>query len=131
MTLARISLAITGVLFVVLGLAFLADPGRMAEIVGIEADRGRASIEVRAMYGGFELALGIFFLVATSRTRWFRAALAAQALGFAGLAAGRFVGMTLDGPDRRMLGLAVIECGGAVLGLVAFRQARNALLAVR
>lgn len=131
MTLARVSLAITGVLFVILGLAFLVEPGRMANIVGIEADRGRASIEVRAMYGGLELALGVFFLVATSRTRWFRAALAVQALGFAGLAAGRIVGMALDGVDRRMIGLTVIEIGGAVLGLVAFRQAKNALLAVR
>ncbi len=74
----RFSLGVTGLLFVGLGLAFLLDPQRMADVIGMRADRPRHVVELRAMYGGFELGLGIFFLIAIGRTRWIRAALAAQ-----------------------------------------------------
>lgn len=127
----RFSLGVTGLLFVGLGVAFLIDPHRMADLVGIRTDRARHLIEVRAMYGGFEIGLGLFFLVAIGRTRWIRAALAAQTLGFSGLAGGRLIGLMFDGSDRLMLGFLAIELAGALMGAVAFRQALVAFMASR
>ena len=128
LALPRISLGLVGTTFILLGLAFLFSPERMALIVGLEVQKPRPLIEVQAMYGGFELGLGTFFLVAAARTRWIRAALAAQVLGLAGLASGRLVGLTQSRPDRLMLVFAVVEIAGAVVGGVAFRVAKPALM---
>lgn len=127
----RFSLGVTGLLFIGLGVAFLLDPHGMADVIGVRADRPRQVVELRAMYGGFELGLGIFFLIAIGRTRWIRAALAAQTLGFLGLAGGRLVGMMFDGWDRLNLGFFAIELTGALMGAVAFRQALATFMASR
>ncbi len=125
-TFPRISLGLVGATFAILGIAFLVAPNEMAAIVGLETRRLRPLVEIRAMYRGFELGLGIFFLVAAIRTRWIRAALAAQILGLAGLAFGRIVGMALSQPDRLMMAFATIEIAGAALGAAAFRVAKTA-----
>jgi hypothetical protein len=128
LALPRTSLGLAGVTFVGVGLAFLIDPDRLSSIVEIEARRPRASIELRAMYGGFELGLGVFFLVAAARSRWTRAALAAQVLTLSGLALGRLWGMFVTNTDRLMLLFAAIDIGGAVVGAIAFRAAKSALM---
>lgn len=131
MILPRASLLIAGILFAAVGLVFLVDPARFGSVVDFDLRRPRQAIEIRAMYGGLCTGLGTFFLVAMNRTRWIRAALAAQVASFASLAAGRVVGMAASGPDGLMTVLAAVEVGGAVLGLVAFRRARQAFLASR
>jgi hypothetical protein len=122
-------LAATGAVFLALGLAFLVDPERMAAIVGIVARHPKPSTEVRAMYGGLEIGLGSFFLVASVRLRWIRAALAAQSLVLGSLCLGRLIGMALTNPsDRTMLSFALFEATGALIGLLAFRRAKEELL---
>lgn len=129
MTIPRVVLVLTGVVFLSLGLLFLADPVGTIALVGIGVDNARAGIEVRAMYGGLELGLGAFFLVAAVRERWIRAGLGAQILSLGGLALGRAVGLALDGqPDRLMLGLLLAELAGAGIGVTAFRHAREYLV---
>jgi uncharacterized membrane protein len=121
-----------GTIFLLLGLAFLVAPEQMAPTVGLELRKPRPAIEIRAMYGGFELGLGVFFLVAAARTRWIRAALAAQTLGLAGLALGRIAGImatrTAGRTDRLMMALVVVEVAAATLGAIAFRVAKPALM---
>jgi hypothetical protein len=131
LTLPRVSLGLVGTTFLGFGIAFLLVPERMAEVVELEARTSRPLIEIRAMYGGFEVGLGVFFLVAIARTRWIRAALAAQILGLGGLAVGRIYGMAATSADRLMVLFAGLEIAGVVLGIVAFRAAKTALINAR
>lgn len=131
MTFPRISLALTGIVFFGFGLAFLIDPVYMGDMVDLGVKGQRKAIEIRAMYGGLEIGLGMFFLVATLRIRWIRAALGAQVATFAGLALARLVGMVISGRDNLMLTLAAIEIGGALMGWIAFRRAGAAFMAGR
>ncbi len=128
LALPRISLGLIGTTLALLGLGFLFSPERMAAAVGLEVQKPRPLTEIRAMYGGLELGLGVFFLVAAAKTRWIRAALAAQTLGLAGLAGGRLLGIAATKSDRLMLSLAMVEIAGAVLGGIAFRVAKPALM---
>jgi hypothetical protein len=81
--------------------------------------------ELTAMYGGLQIGLGLFFLVAAGHARWIRAALAAQVAVFTGLAAGRCVGMILHGYTSTLfIALLTVELGGLLIGLMAFHRAK-------
>lgn len=128
MTFPRVSLGLVGAVLLGLGIAFLVAPEAMAEVIAIRFEHPRTAIEITAMYGGFEVGLGIFFLVAATRERWIRAALAVQFLGLGGLALGRLIGMAqAPAGDRLMLGFFLLETAGAGIGLWAFQRARVAL----
>jgi len=129
MTFPRVVLGLTGAVFVTLGLGFLVAPEGLLGLMKIQVSPERALTEVRAMYGGLELGLGVFFIVAVFRERWIRAALGAQFLILGGMGSTRFLAMLFSGrTDRLMLALAVAELIGAVLGIGAFGQARRILV---
>lgn len=132
MTFPRAVLVLTGIAFLGFGLVFMLNPVGTIERVGIRVDLPQSIIEIRAMYGGLELGLGTFFLVASARERWIRAGLGAAMLSLGGLAIGRAVGMLAAGEaDSLMLLLMVLETTGAILALVAFRAVRKLLLSNR
>ncbi len=127
----RLTLATVGVLFVVVGLAFLANPVDMAAFLSLRLGT-RDHIEIRAVEGGLRLGLGIFFLVASRRDRWIRAALGSVILGGLGLAFGRAIGMVVERQfDGVQLGVLGLELGTAVVAAAAFKHARAAFLASR
>jgi hypothetical protein len=108
-----------------LGIAFLYDPVQLTRLLA--APRGPATLqaEIQAMYGGLELGIGVFFLVAAARSRWVRPALAVQVAVFSGLALGRIVGMvTRDVAGGLFVASLVLELVGALIGLIAFRRAK-------
>lgn len=127
MLLPKATLVVTGAVFVAAGMVFLANPDRLASAIGLATQAGRSHTEIRAMYGGLQLGLGIFFLVSSVRIRWIRAALAAQSLILGFSAAGRSFGILLTGRDRLMMGLTILDIAGAILGFVAFSRAKVAL----
>src|SRR5688500_6377603 len=96
MRLAKITLLLTAAGFLLFGTLFLINP-RMLEKTGAALLTPTSRFEVRAFYGGFELGLGVFFLLASMRPAWFRVALTAQVVGFAGLVGGRLVAYFIDG----------------------------------
>jgi len=129
MSFPRISLTLTGLFFLALGIAFLLAPDVLIQFARLPADRPASVIEIEARYGGLHLGLGLFFLISSFRFRWVRAALGAQILVFGGLAAGRLTGLLLSpvGSQLQILYLS-LECLGAVLGVIGFRQAKTLLL---
>jgi len=129
MGLVKAVLILSGLVFLGFGIAFLADPEGLAKMAGLRFAQPRASAEIRAMYGGLQVGLGLFFLVASHRTRWIRAALAVQALTLFGLAGGRLIGMIhLPGFDGLMTLFFTIEVLGGIVGLITFRHAKEVLL---
>ena len=92
-------LAVFALLHVLFGLYGLYAPLQMAQIVELEARTAGAIGEIRAIYGGLFLALGL--VIARG---WFGGPLAAAwlrvvAMGYAGLFVGRVASVAVDGPS--------------------------------
>jgi Domain of unknown function (DUF4345) len=112
-------LAIAGLGFIGFGIAFLFWPDALLTGIGIQASSTQASIEIRAMYGGLELGLGIFLLscLATARQRtglWLSLA------SYGGLGLARLASMLLLGASSPFLVFALVWEGVvAALALLA------------
>lgn len=119
--LARIVLVIVGLSFAGFGVWFMAAPDMLLAMMYPPAESSTAMTEVRAFYGGFELAFGLFLLAAAVKTNWQSAALALVVLTMIGISSGRFIGLALDGYNQQMLVFAIVEvffAGGALLALM-------------
>lgn len=110
---AALSLALFGIWFL-----FWPDSGwALFEVGALEAG---VRAEMRAIYGGLELALAIMLLRTASRAEWRALGLELACLVFAGLALGRAYGLLLGDPSSSfMLQALGLEAGLAVLSLVA------------
>ena len=102
--------------FAGIGAAFLVGPEAMGRHVGVSLAGAIADNDVRAVYGGLQLACGALLLLFARERRWLRAGLLAQIVLFAGLVAGRCVSLALVGSPGT-LGLVLHGC--ELLGLLA------------
>lgn len=87
-------------------------PGALLSAFGVEGSTPEMLTEVRAFYGGVELAIAVAMLVLWWRGELF-AALLVGGLPLLGAALGRLLGMIVDGYATLHLGLAAIELIGA------------------
>jgi hypothetical protein len=126
----RVYLAVVGLAFVGFGLVFTFSPERLGSIIDLPIATPAARTDIRAMYGGLELGLGVFLLVCLSRLDFVRVGLLAAACAFTGLAGGRLVGLVADG-FLQPLNLVVfaVEAAGALLAFVAFVTMRHVSMA--
>lgn len=116
---ARAVVALSGAVFAGTGLLFLLEPATV-EWVDLPVSTATARNDVRAVFGGLEMGLGAFLLLAAFWPGWLRAGLAAQLAAFGGLVAGRVVSLALDGwPGLLSAGLLAAELVGVGLGLLA------------
>ncbi len=121
---AHWALALSALVFGAAGALFLAAPGTVAR-AGIVLTSASADGDVRAVHGGLELGLGIFFAAAMARPAWHRPALLVAALAFGGLAAGRLLSWFFAGlPEPLGLALHAVEVTGLALALAALRRTR-------
>ena len=117
----RVALALGALGFVAFGAVLLVAPTLLA-VVDVGVPSAAARSDVRAVYGGVELGLGLFLGACVSRPTWHHAGLAAQCLALGGAVAGRLVSLVLDGgPNRVSLVFLAVEAAGAVLALAALR----------
>ncbi|MCA9541020.1 MAG: DUF4345 family protein [Myxococcales bacterium] len=114
------------VMYVVVGVGFIVDTPGLWTHVGVPLGTPNALVDVRAIYGGLDLGLGLA-LVYCARTPGGRTAgLAISALTFAGIALTRSAGLLHDGVEGNLpFGLLTIEASGALIAALAWRaQAR-------
>ena len=78
--------------------------------------------EIRAFYGGLELGLAAFFVLALQRPSWFAPALMLQALALGATAAARLYGIIGGGTTEIMLALLAAEAAGCALAIVALSR---------
>jgi Domain of unknown function (DUF4345) len=124
MNVARLSLAGTAAAFAGFGIALLVKPDLLSKVdIELRSDTARA--EVRAMYGGMEIGLAVFFALCATKRKWHRPGLWAQTAGLGGLSLGRTLGIALSA-ERRPLLLALLAAEGlaAVTGAVTLKQIR-------
>jgi hypothetical protein len=114
----RTVLLVLALLHVLFGLYGLYAPLQMAQIVDLGASTPGAIGEIRAIYGGLFLALGL--VIARG---WFGGPLAAAwlrvvAMGYTGLFVGRVVSVAIDGPSGYTLFAGAFEI--AIAGFFAW-----------
>lgn len=104
----RVFLTASALVWLPYGLFCFVQPAFLAEAAGVSAASTTGTIELRAMYGGLQAALGTLAVVAIFRSALIRPALVTLAFVTAGLAAGRLGGVGLDGEvsSYTMMGLA-------------------------
>jgi hypothetical protein len=128
MFLARLSLALTALVFGGFGVWLLLQPEALASL-GVELTTPAARTEIRGFYGGLEIGLALFFGLAASRPRWLRPALVAQVAAFGGIVLGRLFGFAVDGSVGPLLvTLMVAEIFGMTFGLFALSRLRGTAL---
>ena len=121
----RILVLFSAGIFVFFGAWLFADPSAL-EGIGIKMTTPEAVIDVRATYGGLELGLAAFLLVAQACPAWHRAALLLSALCIGGFGAGRLGGILLAGEGTTMMWIFLaIEVAGCALMFWAYRTTKT------
>ena len=123
MTLARAVLLTFAAVFAAIGVGFLWTPTSWARAVDVVVATPMGRTDVRATYGGFMLAFGVFLALAARRADLVRAGLLACGLALAGFAAGRLLGLVVEGTlSGLMAAFLIVEVGGAVLSFYAYTR---------
>jgi hypothetical protein len=118
----RFVLALVGVIFAIIGIGFLTWPVSWAAAVEVQLPTAMGRIDVRATYGGFCLAFGVWLLFAACVAPYSRAGLLCCALVLAGFAFGRALGAALEGTLPRLMAFFLaVEVAGAVVTFLGWR----------
>lgn len=125
-TLNSIVISIAGLGFVGFGIIFLCWPEVMLPGIGIVTPDLQSQIEIRAMYGGLELGLGILILSCFAAERQ-RFGLQLSLASYGGLGLARAASMLVMGVASPFLWVALIWEGViAALALLALRNQKAA-----
>ncbi len=121
---ARIFLAFSALLWLPYGLFCFFQPSYLAEVAGVAAISPTGPIELRAMYGGLEAALGALSAVAVFRPQLLRPALVALAFLCSGLFLARLLGAGLgqEVSSYTALGLAFELISAALASWLLARE---------
>lgn len=121
--LEQIVLWVAGLGFIAFGAAFVVAPLQTIAAAGIAVDGANAAAELRAFYGGLELALGGLICVLALNPARRRDALVLTAVAYLGIGLARASGMIQYGADSDFLRVAVAT--ELTLGIAAALLARR------
>jgi len=121
---ARIFLGFSTLVWLPYGLYCFACPDYLQEAAGVAIASTTGRIELRAMYGGLQAAIGLLALGGMLRATLTRPALTTFAFLCAGLASTRTLGALADGEVSSYTAMAlVLEWGSTVAALWLLRRA--------
>ena len=116
-----IAIFITATSFAAFAIWLGVNPNALLEAFGIEDRTPQMATEIRAFYGGIEMAIAVAMIVLWRRGDLF-AALLVGGLPLLGSAIGRFIGLVVDGYSMMHLGFAGLEIVGAAFCLAGARM---------
>ncbi|MGH8529874.1 MAG: DUF4345 domain-containing protein [Nevskiales bacterium] len=120
-------LLLTGLVFAGIGLMGLYDPTGTVAPMGLTLADLSSRSEMRAVYGGMNLVIGLYLIAAFRNSARQMTALTIAALIMGGLALGRLLSMAVEGvPSPLILGFLAVEVTGCVLALLLRRNAAAA-----
>jgi hypothetical protein len=122
MLLGKTVLGLSGVVFTSYGLLSLFSPAIPAGFAGLSMNNGDAFAEIGAMYGGLQIGLGLYCLMALLKSEFYRAGLLLLAIGIGSLAVARLISLliTTDPVTAYTYGATIYEFATASLATVAF-----------
>lgn len=125
--LAKIIMWVLAVVFLFVGVGFVAAPATFTEMAtGVAPDGASSLTEIRAVSGGVALGLGLFYAMCTRRPDWHGIGLVLGALLGAGLAVGRITGFVVDGGvTGTQASFAIVEVVTVVVCVLALRGERS------
>ena len=123
-TLAQVLLWVSGLGYAGFGVAFLLAPLRTMALAGIALEGGVAAVELRAFYGGLELALGGLICALALKPARRRDGLVLSAVCYLGIGLARLSGMLQFGADSAFLRFAVAT--DLTLGIASVLLAKRA-----
>ena len=121
---ATVAIWLTALVYVGFALWLGTYPQALLVAFGIEQSTPQMLTEIRAFYGGIELAIAAAMLLLWWRSELFAAALIGG-LPLVGSVSGRLLGQAVDGYSAMHLGMAIPEAIGAVVCLAACWQERQ------
>ena len=124
----KIFLGVFGSAFVLYGGYCFINPAFLNEAAQLSANSATAATEIRAMYGGAEMAIGFLILMALFKVDYIRIALVTQAFWFVGLFSARLIGAFMDESfsSTYTLGGLCFELIGGLLAIYFLRQQKAA-----
>lgn len=128
---AKIFLILTGALFLGFGAYYMVTPEVLAEMAGVTATSATGVVELQAMYGGLQIAVGVIALLAAFSAVWQRAGLLAVLIVYAGLGLVRLASAAVASEFSNYVVTAVafeLICA-AIAWLLWRREARSPALA--
>lgn len=116
------SLLFSAIAFGGFGIALFISP-QLLSIVGVEIVSPTGTNEIRAFYGGLEIGLAVFFVLAIVIPGWILPGLAVQCLTLGGAALGRIIALLIEnnGVESLIYWLILAEFSGFLLGLFAIK----------
>ena len=124
MRIDKAALLVGGLGFLGFGLLMLIAPQASMASLGLTVPDGVPTTEIRAFYGGLELALGGLLLAAMAQTDYRRAGLWLGAVSYGAVAATRGAGMLIDDSGGNfLLGALAVETVLAIWFALALRSA--------
>ncbi|MWV11840.1 DUF4345 domain-containing protein [Pseudomonas sp. R-28-1W-6] len=123
---ARIFLAVQALILAGFGLAYLVRPHELANLSGMLLMAPAAITDVRAYYGGLQLGLAAYLLLALARRDLLRPALSLLVLLYASLALTRMAGLWLDGGAQQTFNLYAMLFEVVSAGLAFWLLRRSA-----
>jgi len=119
----RLVLLLSAVPFAAIGAAFVAAPARMARYVDVSISGPTADADVRAVYGGLQLACAVVLLLAAKRPDRYRFGIQIQLCLYGGLAIARLASYPLAGwPSTLGAWLHVGEVAAFAFVVAAWRR---------
>jgi hypothetical protein len=111
-----------GLGFLGFGLWFVVNPVAPLQAMGIEVSGVAAPKEIRAFYGGLEIALGLFLLIGSLKLDWRRPALWLVFFTNAGIGLTRLIALLMGGEWHSFFAYALIwELGFAAVALIVLK----------
>ena len=127
MKLAQTLIWLNAVFFAVYGVLFVFAPIAISHLV-VDASPASPSalIDMRATYGGMSIAVGLLFAFLVQKKSTIRIGMIGVIMMMSCMAAGRLVGMIVDGdPNVVMYVYLILEIGMASLSMYALKQLPN------
>ena len=125
-TTTRIVLFLNALVWLPYGFLCLLRPSTLADVAGLGLASPIALVEIQAMYGGLEIAIGALALGGALRPRAAEAAIRSLLLLYGGLVGGRAFGLVTSG-DRSAynLGAIAFELTGALSAAWVYASVRR------
>jgi len=112
--------------FFYFGFGFLLFPTSFCATLDIQLNSPTAITDIRAIYGGFEIGVGIFICFCTRNPLFHRPGLLAVACTVGGFGAGRLFGIVVDGSTvPLMVGFAILEITVTIIALFLFFRLKD------